>query len=99
MTQFKAYKTFLCEMSIFINYMFNFHLYLFSLYDTILEKLVVGVTCICKILLNIGIIEKIGISLIFSEKKIFQIKQFTKFIKEFTPQKSRIKNLYHKKQH
>ena len=29
-----------------------------------------------------------GISLIFSKKKIFQIKHFTKFIKEFRPQKS-----------
>ena len=44
-----------------------------------------------------------GISLIFSKKKIFQSKHFTKFIKvikEFRPQKSRIKfikNLDHKK--
>ena len=44
-----------------------------------------------------------GISLIFFKKKIFQSKHFTKFIKEFRPQKSRIKfikNLYTtKKQH
>ena len=44
-----------------------------------------------------------GISLIFSKKKIFQSKHFTKFRKEFRPQKGRIKlikNLYTtKKQH
>ena len=43
------------------------------------------------------------ISCISSEKKIFQSKHFTKFIKEFRPQKSRIKfikNVYTtKKQH
>ena len=40
------------------------------------------------------------ISLIFSKKKIFQSKHFTKVTKEFRAQKSRIKfikNLYHKK--
>ena len=38
-----------------------------------------------------------GISSTFSKKKMFQSKHFTKFIKEYRPQKSRIKfikNLY-----